>query len=1193
VDPVRSIPMPVSAGPAPARILLLAGSKGAADGFAAELRAADGSSELHWVDGEEHLRVALQQRWDAVVALWPFSTALQLLRDELRSLPLLLVADTIDDAALESSQRFGASLSRGSHDQLAAWVRHVGQLRAERLLRQEQTAFQVEEVQVLEQVAGGVPLPALLESVVRLIERHIDGICSILLVDRASGRIRHGAAPNLPPAYVHAIDGSLIGPKNGSCGAAAYRGERVIVRDIATHPYWVDYRHLALPSGLRACWSSPICSSTREVLGTFAVYHREPGSPTQRELELVDSATHLAAIAIMRERSALALRASERRYRQLVDTSHEGVLTIDLEGQITFSNPRAAEMLGYAADQLRGHNLSEFVHASERERIKALIERRAGVGNQYEVRMLTKSGRDLWTIIAASPIFDESDELVGALGMLTDISERRLAEEALSRSEVELRTIFEGAVLGIALVDAATRPIHCNPALERFLDYSAEELARTTLLALVHPEDLEATLEAKRALDQGRHKAFQIDARFTRKDGSVVCARVRASPIHITGRARATTVVMMEDVTESRRLEAAVRSEERLRALIYESVSDIIYYLAIEAEGVYRFVSVNPAFCVATGLSMSQVVGKLVDEVIAAESLALVRKQYRRAIQTRRTVRWQETSSYPSGTKYGEVSVTPVCDPNGACTNLIGTVHDITEHKQAEAKIAEQAALLDRARDAIVLRDLDQRVRFWNEGAVRLYGYAREEALGQHVTGLLYRDPSGFEYAQARLLADGAWTGELTQVTKTGKELVVESSWTLLRDAQGRPEAVLTINTDATEKKKLMAQLMLTQRMESLGTLAGGIAHDFNNILAAIMGYLELAANGLPAGSPAHSSLEVVRTAAERAADLVSQILTFSRRREPQRTLIKLQPVIEEALRLLRATLPAMVQIRASYEPEAFRVLAEASQIHQIVMNLGTNAAHAMGSHGTLQVRLEPVVLTEHIIGIAGEVRPGRYMRLSVSDDGSGMDAATLARIFDPFYTTKPPGIGTGLGLSVVLGIIKEHEGALTVSSSPGVGTNFELYFPEALEGTDAQARAPRIAARRGAGQCILCVDDEETILALETRVLEELGYRTRGYTDPRSAMRAFAENPGEFDAIVTDFAMTELSGCDLARAALRLRPTIPIIMTSGYLRPQEMEEAESLGVRAMLAKPDFLEALARTLAELFAPQSKDEARPD
>jgi CheY-like chemotaxis protein len=384
--------------------------------------------------------------------------------------------------------------------------------------------------------------------------------------------------------------------------------------------------------------------------------------------------------------------------------------------------------------------------------------------------------------------------------------------------------------------------------------------------------------------------------------------------------------------------------------------------------------------------------------------------------------------------------------------------------------------------------------------------------------------------------------------------------------------------------------VVLAQRMESLGTLAGGIAHDFNNILTAIVGHLAIAMQELPRDHPARQRLEVVQGATDRAADLVNQILTFSRRRESRRVPIRLTPVVEEALALLRATLPTMIKFCANLTSDGFDVLADPSQIHQIVMNLGTNAAHAMGSHGTLEVTLEPLTVASGRADVPATLKPGRYMLLTVRDDGSGMDAATLARIFDPFFTTKEPGHGTGLGLSVVHGIVEDHGGTIGVQSRPGEGTTFRIYLPAVQAGVTRDVAAAPLASLRGRGQRILCVDDEQAVLALMLELLSGLDYRPSGFTEPHAALDALRADPSCFDAIVTDFAMPQMTGIELATAAHAMRADLPVFMTSGYLRGDEASDARRAGVLAVLAKPHFVEPLAQALAQLFAGPAGEDA---
>jgi signal transduction histidine kinase/ActR/RegA family two-component response regulator len=383
-------------------------------------------------------------------------------------------------------------------------------------------------------------------------------------------------------------------------------------------------------------------------------------------------------------------------------------------------------------------------------------------------------------------------------------------------------------------------------------------------------------------------------------------------------------------------------------------------------------------------------------------------------------------------------------------------------------------------------------------------------------------------------------------------------------------------------REHTQAQLRQGQRIQSIGTLASGIAHDFNNVLVAVGGNAELALQALPADHPARKHLRRIEQATSRAADLVRRILAFSRRQDSKREHIALRSIVEEVLTLLRATLPASIEIRTRFEADAPRVLADSSQVHQMLMNLATNAAHAMqGRGGVLEIALQTVELDAGAAGIAPELREGRYLVLSVRDTGSGMDRVTIERIFEPFYTTKPPGQGTGLGLSVVHGILKSHDAAITVESQVGVGTTFRVYFP-AVGDTSAEAVPTPATETRGHGEHVLCVDDEEAIVDVATQLLQRLGYRVTGVEDAGRALEDFRSRPYEYAVVVTDLSMPGLSGIELARRIRAIRPGLPIVLTSGYMRPEEIETARGLGAVEIVLKPRLVADLGSALYRLL-----------
>jgi signal transduction histidine kinase/ActR/RegA family two-component response regulator len=380
------------------------------------------------------------------------------------------------------------------------------------------------------------------------------------------------------------------------------------------------------------------------------------------------------------------------------------------------------------------------------------------------------------------------------------------------------------------------------------------------------------------------------------------------------------------------------------------------------------------------------------------------------------------------------------------------------------------------------------------------------------------------------------------------------------------------------EREEAEHQLRQSQKMEALGTLAGGIAHDFNNILTAIVGYSELALEDLPAKSPVRSSVEEIRRASGRAADIVRRILLFSRKQETHHKVIALLPVVEEALKLMRFSLPKNIRLRTTYTPDLPPVSGNASQLSQVIMNLGTNAAHAMSAGGgDLWVEVDSVDVTAREVAV--DLHEGRYNRLIVRDTGTGMNQDTLDRVFEPFFTTKGHG-GTGLGLSVVHGIVRDHGGAIRIESEPGRGTAVRVYLPAVAGEASNEAGAASLDLR-GSDEQIMYVDDEEVLLDVMTRSLSLLGYRCTAYSDPAVALRDFPADPNAWAGVITDLAMPGMSGLDLAREMRKVRPDVRIALVSGYADdPSQVVQA---GITTQLQKPYSINTLGVALRELLS----------
>jgi len=385
---------------------------------------------------------------------------------------------------------------------------------------------------------------------------------------------------------------------------------------------------------------------------------------------------------------------------------------------------------------------------------------------------------------------------------------------------------------------------------------------------------------------------------------------------------------------------------------------------------------------------------------------------------------------------------------------------------------------------------------------------------------------------------------------------------------------------DITERLSLERQLRQAQKMEAIGLLAGGIAHDFNNILAAIRGGVQLAKSEISAGHAARNGLDTIEKSASRAVELVQQILAFSRGQDSANTAQDPAAAVREAVHVLRAALPATIDIRTEYKPDLPQVMTNAVSLHQLLMNLGINAAHAMDDGGRLDICLDAVEADQKLAGQVSGLKQGPYVRLTVRDTGCGMNAATLARIFEPFYSTKGAGEGTGLGLSVVYGIVKEHGGAVSVESTPGHGTEFCIYFPALanIAPVPGEPVHPPVDAKRGSGERLLFVDDEEDLIFVAQNLLQKMGYRVHACGSGEEAYAAFALDPDGFDAMITDLRMPGMSGLDLAEKIRTLRPGFPVIVMSGHVRDADTQRAHALGIGEIHWKPNTVIDLAETL---------------
>jgi PAS domain S-box-containing protein len=475
-------------------------------------------------------------------------------------------------------------------------------------------------------------------------------------------------------------------------------------------------------------------------------------------------------------------------------------------------------------------------------------------------------------------------------------------------------------------------------------------------------------------------------------------------------------------------------------------------------------------------------------------------------------------------------------------------IRDISQRERDEERLREQAALLDHARDAIIVHDLQDQILFWNKSAERLYGWATNKAIGRKIHELIYQGmTSRFAAAKQTVIDKGEWIGEVRQHNTEMKELIVEGHWTLVRDENGQPESIMAINTDVTEKKKLESQFLRAQRMEGIGTLAGGIAHDLNNLLSPILLSIQLLQMRHP-DEETQKLLKTLRVNAERGSDLIKQVLAFARGMEGERIALQPKHIVREIVKVLKDTLPRSIDIVMALpeNKELWNIKGDATQLHQVLMNLCVNARDAMPEGGKLIITLENRIVDETYARTHLEAQAGRYVVITVEDSGVGILASDIDKIFEPFFTTKEQGKGTGLGLSTAMAIVKSHGGFVDVYSEPGRGTKFRLSFPAIETGLLEQPVEVAPQLPRGHGELVLVVDDEEGIREVTRGTLQAFGYSVLTANDGTEAVVIFAQNKEQIKVVLTDMMMPFMDGTATIRALRKIDPQVKIIASSG-----------------------------------------------
>ncbi len=912
------------------------------------------------------------------------------------------------------------------------------------------------QADVLERIAAGAPLSESLGALIRLIEAQAAGMLgSILLLDPDGVHVRHGAAPSLPAEFTQAIDGQPIGERAGSCGTAAYRREPVVVEDIAADPLWADYRDLALAHGLRACWSTPIFDSRGSVLGTFALYFRAPGKPTEHHWRLIGLATHVAAIAIGKEREAEALRQSEARYRQIVETAQEGVWTLDRDGRTSFVNPRMAEMLGYTVAEMRGRLLFDFMDDEARAAAEENLRRRqAGIAEHHEFRFRRKDRSDLWALLATNPLTDDTGAYAGALAMVADVGERRRAEAELRRARDYAEALIQTANALVVGLDAAGKVTVFNEAAERITGYTRADLSGRNWFEVLVPRALypEVWEEFRRLTAAGGvPRTFENPIRT--RDGEERHVLWQNTVLRDGDRV-AGTLSFGVDVTERKRAEEALRvSEERFSSAFRAGPAGMT--ITRIADG--AFLEVNDAFLAMFEHTREETIGHTSTELgmwAPVERERLIRAQLQAGGLRNCELRARARSGREVDILF---SSTPLELGGERC--LVTTMIDITERKRAEAALRESEARLRLTLEAtgIGLWDWNMGTDLWYATPIyfQMLGYDPDaEGQNREVWGeRTHPDDRAFVVREMETVRDQGKHGfdiEFRFRHADGSYRWINSIGRAVEfDSQGRAVRMLGLQIDVTERRQARDEIQrlnetLEQRVvertreleaanRELEAFTYSVSHDLRAPLRAIDGFTGILVEEHEGalGAEGQRVCGVIRDNARRMARLIDDLLSLSR---VGRRGLADEAVDMEGLARAAALEAASPEERARGDLRIGRLPAargDPNLLRQVWANL-------LGNAWKFSARRE-----RPAIEVGAEERPGE-VRYWVRDNGAGFDMAYAGKLFGVFQRLhgQDEFEGTGVGLAIVKRIVDRHGGGVWAEGRVGQGATFGFSLP-------------------------------------------------------------------------------------------------------------------------------------------------------
>jgi PAS domain S-box-containing protein len=920
------------------------------------------------------------------------------------------------------------------------------------------------------------------------------------------------------------------------------------------------------------------------LISSFGRHWRLSGYPVRDENGIIVGA--IEAVSDITD-----LRKAEEKYRSIFDNAMEGIYQSTLDGSLISVNPALARIFGYDSpetmmSEVTSVGRSLYADPDRRQAFLRLVEEQ-GIAKNFEFEGLKKDGENIYVSDNGRAVKDSKNNTLYYEGIIQDITDRKRVEESLRESEERYRNVFENHAAVKLLINPDTGSIiEANEAAVNYYGWSHERLKQMKIQEInaLSPEDVNKEMEKART-----KKRINFEFSHQRADGSIRDVEVFSSKINIKGKDLLHSII--HDITERKQIEESLRDSEARYTLIMNNITDRIWLSDMSFKLIWASESVTRD----RGYHLKEMNPFSFEKLLTPDSLETVLNTISKELTPQRLQQKDldisktldlEFLRKDGSSFWSEVKMLVLRDHDGTPSSILGIGRDITERKRAEDSLRESEerfrALSENAPDIIYTMNLEGAVTYANPSWKRVLGHDEEDLRGRYFTDFTNEvDRKTYRKLFKSIREDGKIVSNYIGVmlTKDGAERVFNMNSAFIRDSKGCIIGVVGTMKDITEQREMEKKLSQAQKMEAIGTLAGGIAHDFNNLLMGIQGYASLMLLDMDASHPHYDRLKRIEQQVQHGADLTKQLLGFARGGRYEVMPTDMNDIIDRTSSMFGRT-KKEISVHRSLAEDLWAVDCDQGQMEQVLMNLYVNAWQAMPGGGELYLQTGNVMLGDDP-AMSYTIKPGRYVKVSITDTGTGMDGKTLERIFDPFFTTKAMGRGTGLGLAMVYGIIKGHTGMIDVTSEPGQGTTFYIYLP-ASDKTIVQEK-PAVTEILTGTETVLLVDDEQMVLDVTRELLESLGYRVYAVGSGQEAIAVYMEKRTEIDMVILDMIMPGISGGEAFERLREIDPEIRVLLSSGYSINGQAREILERGCNGFLQKPFQLEKLSRKVREVLS----------